>query len=173
MEISEQNISSDAHHWYIAYTLPRHEKAVAHRLRAQNVHSYVPLYSEVRHWRERRVSIDLPLFPSYVFVRMRITEKGRVMSDPSIIRLLTANGRLSIFPDDTMDSLQASIARWKVRPYPFLVSGRRIRVTSGPFAGLEGTIIRRNGNKKLVITLDPISSSIVLELDSAAARLAS
>jgi len=171
MDTSVQPINTDSQRWYIAYTLPRHEKVVAQRLDTQNVGSYIPLYSEVRHWRDRRVQVELPLFPGYVFVRMLLTDKGRVLSHPGVIRLLTVNGSMAVFPDDEMVALQSSLTKWKAKPYPFLRSGKRIRVKSGPFAGLEGTILRRNGKRKLVVTLDLIHSSMLLDLDAAEAQL--
>jgi transcription antitermination factor NusG len=172
MEISEQAINTDSERWYVAYTLPRHEKAVAQRLGTEHIGSYVPLYSEVRNWRHRKVKVELPLFPGYVFVRMLMADKGRILARPGVIRLLTVNGNMAVFPDHEMLSLQSSLARWNAKPYPFLISGKRIRVKSGPFAGLEGTILRRNGKRKLVVTLDLINSSMVLDLDAAEAQLA-
>ena len=173
MEISEQAINTDSQHWYIAYTLPRHEKAVAHRLGTQDIASYLPLYSEVRHWKHRKIEVELPLFPGYVFVRMLLADKSRILSHPGIIRLLSVNGNTAVFPDEDMLNLKSSLARWNAKPYPFLVSGKRIRIKSGPFAGLDGTIVRRNGRRKLIVTLDMINSSMLLDLDAAEAQLAS
>ena len=55
-------------HWYVAYTLPRHERSVADRLKGEDVETYLPVYSLVRTWNRRRVEVELPLFPGYVFV---------------------------------------------------------------------------------------------------------
>ena len=164
--------SNTAQHWYIAYTLPRHEKAVAQRLGSENIHCYVPLYSETHTWRQRRVKVELPLFPCYVFVKIRPETKARILSSPGLIRLLTASGgAAAVFPDEEMDALQSSLKRWSARPYPFHRSGKRIRLKSGPFAGLEGTILRRNGKRKLIVTLDLISSAMLLDIDMADAQL--
>jgi transcription termination/antitermination protein NusG len=159
--------------WYVVYTLPRHEKAVANRLISQKITSYLPLYSAVRCWNNRRVEVELPLFPGYVFVRMLLSERVRILSRPGIIRLLSVNGNLAVFPDKEMENLQSSLAVWKAKPYPFLTSGKQVRIKSGPFAGLEGTILRRKGKMRLLVTLDLIQSAILLELDAAEAQLAS
>lgn len=159
-------------HWHIAYTLPRHEKAVASRLTSQGVESYLPLYSAPRCWNHRQVLADLPLFPGYVFVRMLLSDRIKILSRPGIIRLLNANGDLAIFPDDEMESLRSSLAIWKATPYPFLTTGKHVRIRSGPFAGLQGTIIRRKGKMRLLVTLDIIQSAMLLELEAAEAELA-
>lgn len=160
-----------ARQWYIAYTLPKHEKVIAQRLNLEQIPTYVPLYSETRTWRNRRVRLELPLLPCYIFVKMLIESKARLLSAPGVVRLLTAGGTAVIFPDEEMDSLQSSLMKWSARPYPFHDAGKRIRLKSGPFAGLEGTILRRNGKRKLIVTLDLINSSMSLDLDVTDAHL--
>ena len=157
--------------WHIIYTLPRHEKAIAERLGVETVPCYVPLYSEMRMRRRRRVNLELPLFPCYVFVKMRLESKARLLSTPGVIRLLTASGEAVVFSDEEMDVLQFSLKTLSARPHPLHTCGKRIRLKHGPFAGLEGTILRRNGKRKLIVTLDCIQSSMLLDIDSADAQL--
>jgi transcription antitermination factor NusG len=173
MELLEVATNMEKCNWCVAYTVPRHEKAVASRLSSQEIMSYVPLYSEVRCWRRRRLQVELPLFPGYVFVRMLLADRIRVLSQPGVIRLLAVNGHMAVVPDDEIQSLQSSLATWKAKPYPFLTSGKKVRIKSGPFAGLEGTILRRNGKRKLLVTLELIHSAMLLDLDAAEAQLAS
>jgi transcription antitermination factor NusG len=158
--------------WYVAYTLPRHEKAVANRLATQEIVSYLPLYSEVRCWKRRRMEVELPLFPGYVFVRMLLADRIRILSYPGVIRLLSANGHMAVVSDEDIQSLQSSLETWKAKPYPFFTSGKRVQIRSGPFAGLKGTILRRNGKRKLIVSLDLIQSAMQLDLDAAEAQLA-
>ena len=171
MEQVNTALSNTAPSWYIAYTLPRHEKAIAQRLKVENIVCYVPLYSETRMWRQRKVNLELPLFPCYVFVKMFFETRARLLSTPGVVRLLTVNGAAIVFPNEEMDALQSSLKKWSARPYPFHTSGKRIRLKSGPFAGLEGTILRRSGKRKLIVNLDLIKSSMLLDLDIADAQL--
>lgn len=158
-------------HWYVAYTLPRHEKSIAQRLAGGRMSCFVPLYSEARSWKQRRVQLELPLFPCYVFVRMHPESKTSLLSIPGVVRLLAASGAAVIFPDQEMEALQSSLKQCSARPYPFLSSGKRIRLKTGPFAGLEGTIQRRNGKRALIVSLDLIQSSMLVEIDTADAQL--
>lgn len=171
--MQEVNVASEssAERWYIAYTLARHEKAIAQRLSLEAVPCFVPLYSEKRMWRQRRVELTLPLFPCYVFVKMRLEAKTRLLSAPGVVRLLTASGAAVVFSDEEMDALQSLLKKWKARPCPLHSSGKRVRLKSGPFAGLEGTIVQRNGKRKLIVTLDLISSAMLLEVETADTQL--
>jgi len=173
MQKSEVIKNIDRPRWYVAYTLPRHEKAVADRLVQQNVQSYLPLYPAVRFWNHRRIEVELPLFPGYVFIRMLLADRIRILSRPGIIRLVSFNGNPAVLPDEEVERLQSSLAIWKATPYPFLTAGKQVRIKSGPFAGLEGKILRRKGKIRLLVTLDLIQSAMLLELDAAEAQLAS
>jgi transcription antitermination factor NusG len=172
METIDMIRNIDRPRWYAAYTLARHEKAVAERLVQQKVESYLPLYSAVRCWNHRRIELELPLFPGYVFIKMLLADRIRVLSRPGIIRLVSFSGSPAVLPDEEIERLQSSLMIWKAKPYPFLTAGKQVRIQSGPFAGLQGRILRRKGKMRLVVTLELIQSAMLLELDAAEAQLA-
>ena len=159
--------------WYAAYTKPRHEKNVAAQLGMREVQTYLPLYRAIHNWNGRKAEVDLPLFPSYVFVKVSPTERVRVLEQPGVVRLVGSNGRAVPLPDDEIERLRSSLAFCKAEPYPFMVPGEKVRIRTGPMAGLEGKILRRKSNFRLVVSLELIQRSIVLELDAGSARLAS
>jgi transcription antitermination factor NusG len=167
---SENNVDVSPR-WYAAYTLPRHEKAVADRLTRQEVETYLPLYRAVHYWNHRRAGVELPLFPGYLFVKMIITDRVRVLAQPGVIRLVTFNGKAAALPDNEVEQLRSSLGVCKAEPYPFLAAGKRVRIKSGPLAGLEGKILRRKGMMRLVVSIDLIQRAILLELDAADAQL--
>jgi transcription antitermination factor NusG len=158
-------------HWYVAYTLPRHEKSIADHLIQRGVETYLPLYSSVRKWNRRYAEVELPLFPGYVFVKMVITDRVRVLAHPGVIRLIAFNGNAVAIPDGEVERLKSLLGAWKAEPYPFLTIGRQVRIKSGPFASLEGRIIRRKGKMRLIVSLEPLQRAILLEMDAAEAQL--
>jgi transcription antitermination factor NusG len=117
--------------------------------------------------------VELPLFPAYVFVKMIITKRGRVLAHPGVIRLVGVNGNAVALPDGEVEKLRSSLAIWKAEPYPFLVAGKQVKIRSGPFAGMQGRILRRKGRMRLIVSLELIQSAILVELDAAQAELAS
>jgi transcription antitermination factor NusG len=151
--------------WYAAYTLPRHEKAVAEQLGLRQVETYLPLYLSARRWAERRALVQMPLFPGYVFVRMSAGARIRVLEHPSVLRLVTFNGRPAPLPHGEIERLRVALELGKAEPFPYLIPGKRVRVRSGPLAGLEGTILRRKGRMRLVICVEAIQRSIIFDLD--------
>jgi transcription termination/antitermination protein NusG len=166
IDFTTAGLSAEPPLWYAAYTLPRHEKAVAEQLGLRQVETYLPLYLTARRWAERLVFVQLPLFPGYVFVRISASERIRVLEHPSVLRLVTFNRRPAPLPDGEIERLRAALELGKAEPFPFLIPGRRVRVRSGSLAGLEGTILRRKGRMRLVVSVEAIQRAIIFDLDA-------
>src|SRR5439155_2618893 len=114
-------------HWYAAYTRAQHEKTVAAELGMREVEHFLPLYSSVRRWKDRRVQLDLPLFPGYVFVRLALRDRLRVVQIPSVVRLVGFNGLPVALPDEEMGILRSGLSQsLRAEPHPFLTVGRRV-----------------------------------------------
>jgi len=153
--------------WYAAYTCARHEKRVAQQLERRSVELFLPLYEAVHRWKNGRARLQLPLFPSYVFVRIALKDRLRVLEIPSVVRLVGFNGLPTALPDEEMEALRNGLARQlRAEPHPYLKVGRRVRIRSGPFVGLEGILVRRKGNLRVVLSIDLIMRSVVLDVDA-------
>src|SRR3984893_15304411 len=119
--------------WYAAYTCANHEKKVCEQLEQRSVESFLPLYETVRRWKDRRMRLQLPLFPGYVFVRMVLVDRLRVLQVPSVVRLVAFNGHLVALPDAEIAGLKNGLASGvRAEPHPVLAAGRRVRVKAGP-----------------------------------------
>ena len=154
-------------HWYAAYTCANHEKCVAHQLEERAVEHFLPLYHSVRRWSDRCVQIDLPLFPGYVFVRLALRDRLRVLQIPSVVRFVSFNSLPTALPDEEMEILRSGLSQHlRVEPHPFLTLGRRVRIKSGSLQGLEGILLRKKHNLRVVISVGLIHRSIAVDVDS-------
>ncbi len=102
--------------WYAAYTCAQHEKRVAEQLVERTVEHFLPLYASVRRWKDRRVALELPLFPGYVFVRLALRDRLRVLQVPSVVRLVGFGGLPTALPDEQVEILRAGPGRAIARP---------------------------------------------------------
>jgi transcription elongation factor/antiterminator RfaH len=152
--------------WYAAYTAPRHEKRVSLELEGQQIHSFLPLYTSVRRWKDRRKQIELPLFPGYVFVRMALRDRLQVLQLPGVVQLVSFQGKPAPVPDGEIEAMRNALAgRACVTPHPYLAVGRRVRVRSGSVAGLEGILVRRKQKFRVVLSIELIQRSMAIEVD--------
>ena len=154
-------------HWYAAYTLANHEKQVMQQFTERSVEHFLPLYESVRNWKDRKVKLQLPLFPGYVFVRVALRDRLRVLQVPSVVRLVGFNGYPAALPDSEIEALRTSVAmQLRAEPHPYLTVGRRVRIKSGPLAGVEGILIRKKNAFRVVLSLDFILRSAAVEVDA-------
>lgn len=152
--------------WYAAYTCANHEKRVVGELESRDVEHFLPLYSSVRRWKDRRVRLELPLFPGYVFLRLALREKLRVLQIPSVVCLVSFNGQPAALSDDEMAALRSLLTEQRhAQPHPYLAVGRPVRVVNGPLAGLQGFIVRKKNHCRFVISLNLIMRSVSVELN--------
>jgi transcription antitermination factor NusG len=158
----------DESRWYAAHTRANHEKRLAEQLAERSVEHFLPLYACVRRWKDRRVTVQLPLFPGYILVRLPLRERMRVLQIPGVARLVGFNGSPAPLPDAEIEALREKLNRQvRAEPHPYLQAGRRVRVRTGPLEGFEGILVRRKHKYRIVVSIDLIMRSIAAEVDLA------
>ncbi len=153
--------------WFAVYTTSRHEKRVAQHLSQRRIEHFLPVFRCQRTWNDgSKVSLELPLFPGYIFVRINRTERVRVLEVPGALDVIGgAGGLLAPLPDDEIEALRSGAHLRHAEPHPFLTVGQRARIRSGALAGMEGIVVRKSNSLRIVLTLDLIMQSISVEVD--------
>ena len=153
--------------WFAAYTNSHHEKRVAGQFGERQIKSFLPLYSARHRWRNRcEMNLELPLFPNYVFVRIHPRDRVRVLEVPGVLSLVGFGRNLAPLPDSEIEALRAGLGQRKIEPHPYLVIGERVRIKAGPLAGMEGVLVRKKNNFRVVLALDVIMQCVPVEVDS-------
>jgi transcription antitermination factor NusG len=154
--------------WYAIYTCARHEKRVSEQLERKSIERFLPLYEAEHRWKDRRVRVQLPLFPGYLFVHIPLAQKLKVLELPSVVRLVAFQGVPAALPEEEMAALRNGLeGNLRVEPHPYLKVGRRVRVVRGPLAGMDGILVRKKDRLRLVISIDLIMRSMAVEIDAA------
>lgn len=153
--------------WCVAYTSANHEKRVTEQLLQRSVEHFLPLYESVRRWKDRRMKLQVPLFPGYVFVRLPLCERMKVLQVPGVARLVGFNGQPAVLADKEIEALRTSTAaHLRVEPHPYLTVGRRVRIQRGVLEGVEGILIRRKNALRVVLSINLIMRSVSVEVDA-------
>ena len=151
--------------WFAVYTTPRHEKAVARQFEVRQIEAFLPLYRSVRRWKNGcRVSVEQPLFPSYVFVSLERSDYIRVLQTPGVLSLVGSGRDPTPLPSSEIESLRCGLSLRDFEPHPYLVAGERVRIHSGALAGMVGVLVRKKKNLRVVLTLDLIMQSVSVEI---------
>ena len=165
-EVEQIPNATGAANWYAIFTRHQHEKLVERALSNKNHEVFLPLYRSVRRWQDRRKLLWLPLFPGYVFVRDGMERQLQILSTPGVIAIVRFGGCLAIVAQTQIDTVRKIIdSRLAVETHPYLAYGDRVRVRSGPLAGLHGIFARNKGSARLVVSMDLLGQSAAVEVD--------
>jgi transcription antitermination factor NusG len=152
--------------WYAAYTCANHEKRVTEQLKRRSVDCFLPLYESVRRWKDRRVRLQLPLFPGYVFVWLALRDRLQVLDIPSVVRLVGFDGHPTPLPVEDIETIRTCLGRrHPMQPHRYVQRGQRVRVLSGPLEGLTGIVVRQKNSTCFVISLELLMRSVAVEID--------
>jgi transcription antitermination factor NusG len=153
--------------WFAVYTTPRHEKHVSEILAERQIETFLPLYKTTRQWQKSRpVVLELPLFPTYVFVRIARQARGSVLGTPGVLSIVGSSKESWALPDFEIDALRSGLLERKIEPHPYLVVGERVRIMAGVMAGVEGVLVRKKNDLRVVLSLDTIMRSVAVEVNA-------
>jgi transcriptional antiterminator NusG len=158
-------------HWYGVYTRSRHERQVASILQRRGLETYVPLRREWSRRCDRRLTIEVPALPGYLFVRCALYAEVRaaIKSTLGVIHMIESGGRPIAIPERQVDSLRIVLGGTAdVDAHPYLRIGERVRVTKGPFRDAAGYLVRVNASThRLVIAVQFVNQAVSVEIDAA------
>jgi transcription antitermination factor NusG len=152
--------------WYALYTRPRHEKKVYDLLVEKGVEAFLPTVMKMRQWKDRKKKVEMPLFNSYVFVKIDLKDRYYSLQTHGVVRLVAFGGKPAMIPDWQIEQLQQVIKHPETLELEhYLREGDWVQVTAGPFAGVKGRLKEIRGQSRLVINIDGIyqSASFVIE----------
>jgi transcription antitermination factor NusG len=153
--------------WFAIQTRPRYEKKVACELQEKGIEAFLPLVSAKHQWSDRQRLVRLPLFPSYVFVRIAFTLDARisVLRSNGVISFVGVRGLGTAIPDGEIEAVQTVLERRvPFESYPFLQVGQRVCVRGGSLDGIQGVLTAINGDQSLVVSVELIQRSIAMRI---------
>jgi transcription antitermination factor NusG len=161
-------VEQAAEDWYAVHTRAQHEKAVAHRLRERGVTTFLPTFTEVHRWKDRKKAVELPLFSCYLFVKLMPCneDRQRVLRTDSVLGLVGAQGTGTPIPQEQISALRILVAeKLPCCAHPFLKTGQRVRIRGGALEGLEGIFLSRHGERRLIISVDAMQRSLAIQVE--------
>ncbi|RWY57312.1 UpxY family transcription antiterminator [Mucilaginibacter gilvus] len=152
--------------WYPVYTHPRAEKKAYDTLTNKGVEAYLPLQKRLKQWSDRKKWVEEPLIKSYLFVRIAEHDQAEVLMTKGIARFIYFSGRITSMPDKQIEDLQllmASSLELEVTEEN-LQPGEKIKIKAGPLKGLTGEMIAYRSQKQLLLRLDSLGCSIIVNV---------
>ena len=152
--------------WYGVRTRANHERTAATILEAKGYEQYLPSYKVRRRWSDRIVETILPLFPGYVFCRFDLLDRLLIVTTPGVVSILGFGNEPAAIPEEEIAAIETVLrSGMAAEPHPFLREGQRIRVNRGALEGLEGILIKKKSEWRLVISITLLQRSVTVEVD--------
>ena len=153
--------------WHVLYTRHQHEKNVDRILRNKGLDTFLPLCASLSRWKDRAKLIHRPLFPCYVFVRAEETDWLDILKTPGVQMMVRCGEAPAVVPEEEIRAIrQLTRSSEFVAPHPFLKSGDRVRVKSGPLAGVEGFLVRTKNLYRIVVSIEILGKAASTEIDA-------
>ena len=153
--------------WFAVYTRSRHELAVKRQLDHKGIEGFLPTYRRISQWKDRKKTIDMPLFPGYLFVKILPGHRSEVVKAFGVVSLVGDGCAPLPVPEEQILNIHRLLeAGLRYDPHPYLQVGHRIRIGNGPLAGIEGILSRKKNRSRLVVSVDLIERSVSVEIES-------
>lgn len=152
--------------WYAVYTRSRHEKKVAEQLKERHVEYYLPSIPRLRQWKDRKKMVEMPLFPGYLFVNIKLANRLLVLTADGVVRLLGFNGELTPIPEYQIENIRRLLSQPELIEIEFYIEeGDWVEIIYGPFSGVFGKLVQLHGKRRLLVGIDLIHQAVSVEVD--------
>lgn len=149
--------------WHVLHLRPRCEKKTAEHCTRLGLSHFLPLRSETKIYQRRKVTVDLPVFPGYIFAAF--DQEGRVglLKTNHILRVIEATNQRHLLHElaQIRRALRVDPSLATCRP---LMRGHTVRITGGPFMGVEGIVSGMKGDSTVRLNVDMIGQAVAVDV---------
>jgi len=152
--------------WYAVATRSRHERVVAQQLNREGISTFFPTVTEMHRWSDRRKTVEMPLFPGYVFLHAALTRHLQrcVAFARGTVGFIVMQGQPVPIPSEQIETIQRVMSlQLNCLSHPYLTIGQRVRVRGGALDGVEG-IFAQSDRRGLILSVDAISRSLIVRV---------
>jgi transcriptional antiterminator RfaH len=154
--------------WYLVHTKPRQELRALENLHRQSFVCLLPMLGVERVRQRRLTVVEEPLFPRYLFIELGDDVNwAPIRSTLGVINLVRFGSSVAKVPQAVIDGLrqqQASLTSQQLAR-PLFTQGQPVRITAGPFAGLEAVFDMTDGDARAMLLIELLSKQVRLPVE--------
>ena len=159
---------NDTHQWVALYTNSRSEKKTAQTIQNAGYEVYLPLQHIRRQWSDRWKSVEVPLFNSYIFAKIRAKDVAPIRNSAGVVCIVSWHGQPAIIPEGEINAikrLMEAAAEVHVRNNSQLKRGARVRIVEGPFVNMEGMLISDCEEGNFCVSISGLDFALVTTIE--------
>jgi transcription antitermination factor NusG len=164
--IEQAGVRTEKASWHALHTKHQHEKYVTDILAEKGFEVFCPTYAEVHRWKDRKKEVTIPLFSGYLFFAGGLDRRIDLLSTPGVCAIVSFGNTPAVVPEKEINAIRlAAASSQRVEPHPFLKEGQKVRVKSGPLAGVEGILQRWKDSFRIVLSVELLGRSVAVQVE--------
>ncbi|WP_212004690.1 transcription termination/antitermination protein NusG [Chitinophaga sp. HK235] len=153
--------------WYVLYTRPNRERAIASHLERRAMDFYLPTIRVCKKWSDRKKVVESPLFSSYIFVNLHSSsDYFTSLEIPGTIEYIRFGKQLAGVSESVVKSLRIVVDSKKelLLCRENIATGEPLHITDGPLSGLECEMVQYHGRDKILVRVTLLSRVILVDM---------
>lgn len=154
--------------WYVLHTKSRAEKVVNEILVKKSIEVFLPSVNVRSKRKDRKVMLNLPLFPGYLFVKsdLQAHEHLSILKTPGAVKLIGNKEGPVPVETSVVESLKIMVSTGEsILTGTQFRKGERVMVIRGPFTGVTGIFSKYRGEGRVIVFIDILGQSASVEVD--------
>lgn len=161
--VENPELAAVRRHWCVLHVKPRTEKKTAGYLKLYRIWHHLPLWTKVVRRQRRKVRTELPVFPGYVFAKLNVADRVRMMKTNLVV------GTIRVLDEKLLIHQLRQVARAgktgaPIRRTEIFKAGDPVRIKYGPLMGVEGYVVRDEGGVSVVLNVEMLGQAISVTL---------
>ena len=163
---AEDHYDLSPEQWFALRVKSRAEKVVATMAHNKGFEEFLPAYQHLNKWSDRTKIVETPLFPGYVFCKLRPEHRLPLLTIPGVLHFVGI-GKIPVpIEESEITAIRRAMqSGLNTQPWPFLEAGQQVRLEGGPLAGLEGVLIEPQRDQRLVISVTLLKRSVAVAIE--------
>jgi transcription antitermination factor NusG len=154
--------------WYAIYVKSRNEKKVFKILDDIGIESFLPLITKMKQWSDRRKKVEEPLFRSYLFVNITLSDYYKVLNVNGVVKFISFEKKPVEVPQNQIIAIKKYIADTDLHDVDYenidFKEGELVRIKSGQLKDLVGRFVKINGKHRVVIDIEAVGQSLPINI---------
>jgi len=154
--------------WYVLHTRSRFENVVRSQLEKKGVCVFLPTMIKLSRRKDRKKTIEVPMFPGYVFVQCDSAPENRlkILKTTGAVKLIgTKSGPIPVKKEAVESLILFSESRSEVFTVRGFKKGQDVIIMGGAMTGVKGIFEKEAGKARVVVQIDILGRYAYAEVD--------
>jgi transcription antitermination factor NusG len=158
----------DSKKWFAIYVESRNEKKVFKSLNDIGIESFLPLITKIKQWSDRKKKVEEPLFNSYLFVNIPLSDYYKVLNVNGVVRFICFEKKPVEVPENQIEAIKKYICDTDIHDVDYesinFKEGELVRIKSGQMKDLTGRFVEIKGKHRIMIEIEVVGQYLPINI---------